>query len=64
MSDKKYINKNSFESEIFIKALCNHDLNVLRNIPKTDLHNHFVLGETENIFIKKQISVLSRFTAL
>ena len=31
-------------SDKFIEALENHDLDKLRTIPKSDLHNHFVLG--------------------
>lgn len=31
-------------SDKFIEALKKHDMDKLRNIPKSDLHNHFVLG--------------------
>lgn len=43
-------------SEKFIKALKNHDLYNLRMIPKSDLHNHFVLGGSRE-YIQLQTSV-------
>jgi len=33
-----------FYSDKFTEALKNHDINKIRTIPKSDLHNHFVLG--------------------
>lgn len=42
-------------SEKFIKALKNHDLDNLRMIPKSDLHNHFVLGGSRE-YIQLQTS--------
>jgi adenosine deaminase len=33
-----------FYSDKFIEALNTHDIDKLRTIPKSDLHNHFVLG--------------------
>lgn len=41
------------DSSIFISALKNHDLNALHKIPKTDLHNHFVLGG-DRAYIKEK----------
>lgn len=39
-------------SEMFIKALRNGDVDTLRKIPKADLHSHFVLGGDRD-FLKK-----------
>ena len=45
-----------FYSNKFINALKNHDLDSLRIIPKSDLHNHFVLGGSRE-YIKAQTSI-------
>ena len=40
-------------SEAFINALKNRDTERLRQIPKADLHNHFVLGGSRS-FIRER----------
>lgn len=40
-------------SKEFIFALKNNDLSAVRNIPKADLHNHFVLGGSRDYIRKK-----------
>lgn len=39
-------------SDEFIEALIKHDINKIKTIPKSDLHNHFVLGGSRE-YIKK-----------
>lgn len=41
------------DSSSFIWALKNHDLAAIRKIPKSDLHNHFVLGGSRG-YIKRK----------
>lgn len=43
-------------SDAFIKALKEHDLKTLKMIPKSDLHNHFVLGGSRE-YIKRQTGI-------
>lgn len=43
-------------SEKFIKALETHDANMIKKIPKSDLHNHFVLGGNRE-YIKKATGI-------
>lgn len=43
-------------SEKFIKALEAHDANIIKKIPKSDLHNHFVLGGNRE-YIKKATGI-------
>lgn len=40
-------------TDIFINALMNNNLQELCNIPKSDLHNHFVLGGNRNYIYEK-----------
>ncbi|WP_347561839.1 hypothetical protein [Clostridium sp. E02] len=40
-------------SNRFICALKNNDLKTIRNIPKADLHNHFVLGGSREYIQRK-----------
>ncbi|TWH81689.1 adenosine deaminase [Sedimentibacter saalensis] len=48
--------KKDLYSDKFIKSLKNHDLYNLRMIPKSDLHNHFVLGGSRE-YIQLQTSI-------
>lgn len=41
------------DSDNFISALENHNLNAIRKIPKADLRNHFVLGGSRQ-YIKQK----------
>lgn len=41
------------EDEIFIKAIRDGNLDAVRQIPKSDLHNHFVLGGSRDYLFKK-----------
>lgn len=43
-------------SEKFINALEEHDANVMKKIPKADLHNHFVLGGNRE-YIKRETGI-------
>ncbi|QAA32195.1 adenosine deaminase [Clostridium manihotivorum] len=43
-------------SDKFIEALKNHDMDKLRDIPKSDLHNHFTLGGSRD-YIKLQTGI-------
>lgn len=43
-------------SEKFINALEEHDANVIKKIPKADLHNHFVLGGNRE-YIKRETGI-------
>lgn len=46
------------DSKKFIKALKDNDLEVIKKLPKADLHNHFVLGGSRAyIYEKKQILI-------
>lgn len=47
-------------SEKFINALKNHNLYNLKMIPKSDLHNHFVLGGSRE-YIQLHTSVVIPF---
>lgn len=48
----------SNDSENFINALKNHNFDVIKEIPKADLHNHFVLGgNREYIYKQKRILI-------
>lgn len=40
-------------SNRFICALKNNDLETIRKIPKADLHNHFVLGGSREYILRK-----------
>ena len=40
-------------SEIFTEALKNNDLEVIKTVPKADLHNHFVLGGNRDYIFQK-----------
>ena len=42
MKEQRFL-KDEYSLE-FIKALEENNLDLLRKIPKSDLHNHFVLG--------------------
>ena len=37
----------------FIEALKSEDLGAIRSFPKSDLHNHFVLGGNREYLLKK-----------
>ena len=39
------------DSRKFITALKDNDLAAVREVPKADLHNHFVLGGEQDIYI-------------
>jgi Adenosine deaminase len=41
------------QSDLFMKALKNRDMESLRRIPKTDLHNHFYLGGHRDYILKR-----------
>ena len=45
-----------FYSNKFIEALKKHDIDKLRTIPKSDLHNHFVLGGSRK-YIQHQTGI-------
>ncbi|WP_309245157.1 hypothetical protein [Clostridium sp. CF012] len=45
-----------FYSDKFIEALKKHDIHKLRTIPKSDLHNHFVLGGSRD-YIQLQTGI-------
>jgi adenosine deaminase len=45
-----------FYSDKFIEALKKHDIDKLRTIPKSDLHNHFVLGGSRD-YIRLQTGI-------
>ena len=45
-----------FYSDKFIESLKKHDINKLRTIPKSDLHNHFALGGSRD-YIQHQTGI-------
>ena len=46
------------DSKKFISALKNHDIDTVKEIPKSDLHNHFVLGGNRKyIYEQKKILI-------
>ncbi|MDF2952641.1 MAG: putative adenosine/adenine deaminase [Anaerocolumna sp.] len=47
---------NDIYSEVFIDALVNKNLDTIRKIPKTDLHNHFPLGGNRE-YIRKLVGI-------
>lgn len=48
------------DSRKFITALKDNDLAAVREVPKADLHNHFVLGGAGHIYMSRSRFSLSR----
>lgn len=42
-----------WEDSIFIEAIKSGDLDLIRRFPKSDLHNHFVLGGCREYILSK-----------